>query len=91
MNVQNVRLGRPQLSSASRHSKLRRRKLRLAAIGLLALFAFALIWLVTETLRGLLTGAHIGTHAVIAVAWSVGIAAASYLWATRLYTQRQPR
>ena len=115
----------------------------LAAIGLLALFAFALIWLatalglaaksvetacntpmiltllpflgsalvptttmpgglrqfatyqpftpVTETLRGLLTGTHIGTQAMIAIAWSVGIALASYLWATRLYKQRQPR
>ena len=46
---------------------------------------------VTETLRGLLTGTHIGTHAIIAIAWSVGIAAASYLWAIRLYRQRQPR
>jgi ABC-2 type transport system permease protein len=115
----------------------------LAAIGLLALFAFALIWLatalglaaksvetasntpmiltllpflgsalvptatmpeglrqfatyqpftpVTETLRGLLTGTHIGSHAIVAIAWSVGIAAASYLWAIRLYKQRQPR
>ena len=115
----------------------------LAAIGLLALFAFGLIWLatalglaaksvetasntpmfltllpclgsgfvptatmpvglrpfaiyqpftpVTETLRGLLTGTHIGTHAIAAIAWSVGIAAASYLWAMHLYKQRQPR
>jgi ABC-2 type transport system permease protein len=115
----------------------------LAAIALLALFAFALIWLavalglvaksvetasntpmfltllpflgssfvptssmpeglrqfatyqpftpVTETLRGLLTGTHIGTHAILAILWSVGIAAASYVWATRLYEQRQPR
>jgi ABC-2 type transport system permease protein len=115
----------------------------LAAIGLLALFAFALIWLatalglaaksvetasntpmiltllpflgsgfvptttmpdglrqfatyqpftpVTETLRGLLTGTHIGTHAILAIAWSVGIAAVSYLWAIRLYKHRQPR
>jgi ABC-2 type transport system permease protein len=115
----------------------------LAAIGLLALFAFALIWLavalglaaksvetasntpmfltllpflsssfvptasmpeglrqfatyqpftpVTETLRGLLTGTHIGTHAIFAILWSVGIAAGSFLWATRLYNQRQPR
>jgi ABC-2 type transport system permease protein len=115
----------------------------LAAIGVLALFAFALIWLatalglaaksvetasntpmiltllpflgsgfvpattmpdglrqfatyqpftpVTETLRGLLTGTHIGTHAIVTIAWSVGIAAASYLWAIRLYQQRQPR
>jgi ABC-2 type transport system permease protein len=46
---------------------------------------------VTETLRGLLTGTHIGTHAILAIAWSVGIAAASYLWAIRLYKRRQPR
>src|ERR1700691_1553873 len=110
----------------------------LAAIGLLALFAFALIWMatalglaaksvetasntpmiltllpflgsalvptatmpeglrqfatyqpftpVTETLRGLLTGTGIGTNAIVAVAWSVGIALASYLWALHRYT-----
>ena len=115
----------------------------LGAIGLLALFAFALIWLatalglaaksvetasntpmfltllpflgsgfvptttmpdglrqfatyqpftpVTETLRGLLTGTQVGTHAIVAVAWSVAIAATSYLWATRLYQRRQPK
>ena len=115
----------------------------LGAIGLLALFAFALIWLatalglaaksvetasntpmfltllpflgsgfvptatmpdglrqfanyqpftpVTETLRGLLTGTHIGAHAIVAIAWSVAIAVASYLWASRLYERRQPR
>jgi ABC-2 type transport system permease protein len=113
----------------------------LAAIGLLALFAFALIWLATalglaarsvetasntpmfltllpflgsgfvllasmptglrefaryqpftpatETLRGLLTGTPIGTNAVLAVAWSVGIALASYLWARHLYAHRR--
>jgi ABC-2 type transport system permease protein len=112
-----------------------------AAIGLLVLFAFALIWLATalglaagsvetasntpmfltllpflgsgfvvlatmptglrqfaeyqpftpatETLRGLLTGTPIGNNAVIAVAWSVGIALTSYLWARRLYTARR--
>jgi ABC-2 type transport system permease protein len=43
---------------------------------------------VTETLRGLLTGTPIGTNAVLAVAWSVGIALASYLWARRLYATR---
>jgi ABC-2 type transport system permease protein len=115
----------------------------LAAVGLIALFAFALIWLatalglaaksvetasntpmfltllpflgsgfvpagtmpdglrqfatyqpftpVTETLRGLLTGTHIGSHAVLAIAWSVAIAAGSYAWAMRLYTRRAPR
>ena len=45
---------------------------------------------VTETVRGLLTGTHIGTHAIAAIAWSIGIALASYLWAVRLYTHRQP-
>jgi ABC-2 type transport system permease protein len=43
----------------------------------------------TETLRGLLTGTPIGSNAIIAVAWSVGIALASYLWARHLYTQRR--
>jgi ABC-2 type transport system permease protein len=113
----------------------------LGAIGLLTLFAFALIWLatalglaaksvetasntpmfltllpflgsgfvvlatlpagleqfaryqpftpVTETLRGLLTGTPIGANAVIAVAWSAGIALVSYLWARHLYTRRR--
>jgi ABC-2 type transport system permease protein len=115
----------------------------LAAIGVLALFALALIWLatalglaaksvetasntpmfltllpflgsgfvptasmpeglrqfatyqpftpVTETLRGLLTGTHIGGNAIAAIAWSVGIALASYLWASHLYNQRRAR
>jgi ABC-2 type transport system permease protein len=114
----------------------------LAAAGLIALFAFALIWLaaalglaaksvetasntpmfltllpflsssfvpvssmpeglrqfaeyqpftpVIETLRGLLTGTHIGSNAVGAIAWSVGIAVCSYLWAIRLYQRREP-
>ena len=113
----------------------------LAAIGLLALFALALIWLatalglaaksvetasntpmfltflpflgsgfvptatmptglrqfaqyqpftpITETLRGLLAGTPIGTNAVAAAAWSVGIALASYLWARHLYARRR--
>ena len=113
----------------------------LAAVGLLTLFAFALIWLatalglaaksvetasntpmfltflpflgsgfvptatmptglrqfahyqpftpITETLRGLLTGTPIGTNAAPAVAWSVGIALASYLWARHLYARRR--
>jgi ABC-2 type transport system permease protein len=113
----------------------------LAAIGVLALFSFALIWLATalglaaksvetasntpmfltllpflgsgfvlvasmptgleqfaryqpftpttETLRGLLTGTPIGSNAVIAVAWSLGIALASSVWARHLYTHRR--
>ncbi len=115
----------------------------LAAIGVLALFTFALIWLatalglaaksvetasntpmfltllpflgsgfvpaatmpaglrqfatyqpftpVTETVRGLLTGTQIGGNAVGAIAWSVGIAMASYLWAKHLYNDRRAR
>jgi ABC-2 type transport system permease protein len=43
----------------------------------------------TETLRGLLTGTPIGSNAVITVAWSVGIALASYVWARHLYTHRR--
>jgi ABC-2 type transport system permease protein len=46
---------------------------------------------VTETVRGLLTGTHIGSQGILALAWSVGIAAASYLWALRLYERRRPR
>jgi ABC-2 type transport system permease protein len=46
---------------------------------------------VTETVRGLLTGTAIGYNAIGAVAWSIGIALASYLWAIHLYTHRQPR
>jgi ABC-2 type transport system permease protein len=113
----------------------------LAAVGLLVLFAFALIWLatalglaaksvetasntpmfltflpflgsgfvlvatlpagleqfaryqpftpVTDTLRGLLTGSPLGANAVAAVAWSVGIAVLSFLWARRLYVGRR--
>ncbi len=44
---------------------------------------------VTETLRGLLTGTPIGANAVAAVAWSLGIALVSYLWAKRLYANRR--
>ena len=42
---------------------------------------------VTETLRGLLTGTHIGANGIEAVAWSVAIALGSYLWARRLYAR----
>ncbi len=112
-----------------------------AAIGILALFAFALTWLAValglaaksvetasnspmilllllfrssgfvptatmpaglrqfaeyqpftpdaDSVRGLLTGAAIGDHAIAAVAWSIGIAVVAYLWATRLYNRRR--
>lgn len=44
---------------------------------------------VTQTIRGLLTGGPIGAHAIAAVAWSVGIALACYLWSIRLYDRRR--
>ena len=44
---------------------------------------------VADTTRGLLTNAAIGDHAVAAIAWSIGIAVAGYLWATRLYNRRR--
>ncbi len=43
---------------------------------------------VTQTVRGLLNGGPIGTHAIAAVAWSVAIALACYLWSIRLYNRR---
>jgi ABC-2 type transport system permease protein len=46
---------------------------------------------ITETVRGLLTGTGIGTEAIAAVAWSVGIAVLSYLWARHLYEHHAPR
>jgi ABC-2 type transport system permease protein len=113
----------------------------LAAAGVLALFAFALIWLsaalglaaksvetasntpmfltllpflssgfvptatlpaglrqfaeyepftpATQAVRGLLTGGPVAGHAIAAIAWSAGIALASYLWAVRLYSRRR--
>jgi ABC-2 type transport system permease protein len=44
---------------------------------------------VTQTVRGLLTGGPVGTHAIAAIAWSVGITLVSYLWALNLYNQRR--
>jgi ABC-2 type transport system permease protein len=46
---------------------------------------------VIETLRGLLTGTPIGGNASAAIAWSAGIATASYLWARHLYNHRHAR
>jgi ABC-2 type transport system permease protein len=42
-----------------------------------------------DTTRGLLTGGGVGNQAVVAVAWSIGIAVVSYVWATRLYNGRR--
>jgi ABC-2 type transport system permease protein len=113
----------------------------LAAIGILLLFAFALIWLavalglaaksvetasntpmflmllpllgsgfvpirtlpvglrqfaeyqpstpVADTVRGLISGGQIGDYALVAIAWSIGIAVLSYVWAIRLYNHRR--
>ena len=44
---------------------------------------------VTQTVRGLLTDNPIGTHAIVAVAWSAGIAIACYFWAVRLCNRRR--
>jgi len=44
---------------------------------------------VTDTVRGLLRGGAVGSHAVVGLAWSAGIALVSYLWATRLYDHRR--
>jgi ABC-2 type transport system permease protein len=44
---------------------------------------------IIETLRALLTGAPVGNHAVVAVAWCAGIALIGYGWAKRLYN-REP-
>ncbi|MBF6328943.1 ABC transporter permease [Nocardia transvalensis] len=43
---------------------------------------------ITETLRGLLMGSEIGTNAIVAVAWCLGIALVGYLWATRSFRRK---
>jgi ABC-2 type transport system permease protein len=44
---------------------------------------------VVDTVRSLLSHGTVGSQALAAVAWSVGIAVASYLWAVRLYDRRR--
>ena len=44
---------------------------------------------VTQAVRGLLSGTGAGTYAIAAIAWSVGIALAGYLWARHLYNCRR--
>jgi ABC-2 type transport system permease protein len=46
---------------------------------------------VTQAVRDLLTGSRVGANAIAAIAWSVGIALASYLWAKHLYNHRRAR
>ena len=42
---------------------------------------------VINTVRGLLVGGPIGHDALLAIGWSVAIAAASYLWARKLFSR----
>ena len=44
---------------------------------------------VTQTVRGPLVGGPVSNHAVAAIAWSIGIAVACYLWSVRLYNRRR--
>jgi ABC-2 type transport system permease protein len=46
---------------------------------------------ITETLRGLLMGAAIGSNAIIAIAWCAGIALLGYLWARNLFIRHPVR
>ncbi len=43
----------------------------------------------TETVRGLLSDAAVGGHAIAVIAWSIGIGVVSYLWAISLYNRRR--
>jgi ABC-2 type transport system permease protein len=42
---------------------------------------------VIETVRGLLLGTPIGNSAILALAWSAGIALVGYLWSRKLYSR----
>jgi len=46
---------------------------------------------VTDSVRNLLLGGPVADHAIAAVAWSLGIAIAAYLWSVRLYDRRPIR
>jgi ABC-2 type transport system permease protein len=43
---------------------------------------------VTTAVRGLLLGGAVGDNAVIAIAWSAGVAMGAYLWARHVYSTR---
>jgi len=43
---------------------------------------------ITDTLRNLLAGHHVGSTGIVAVVWCVAITAAAYLWARHLYNRR---
>ncbi len=42
-----------------------------------------------QAIRGLLVGGPVLSHAIAAIAWSVAITLASYLWSIRLYNRRR--
>jgi ABC-2 type transport system permease protein len=46
---------------------------------------------ITDTLRSLLGGEHVGGKGVVAVAWCLAIAAAGFVWARFLYNRRPAR
>ena len=43
---------------------------------------------ITNTVRSLLAGHHVGTTGITAIAWCLAITAAAYLWARHLYNRR---
>jgi ABC-2 type transport system permease protein len=46
---------------------------------------------ITDTLRGLLRGEHVGTSAITAITWCAAITVIAYLWAQYLYDRRPIR
>ena len=44
---------------------------------------------IIQTLRGLLTGTPIGSDAIVAVAWCLGLSVLGYLWARSLYNRNR--
>ena len=43
---------------------------------------------ITDTVRNLLAGEHVGSTGIVAIAWALAITAAAYLWARHLYNRR---
>jgi ABC-2 type transport system permease protein len=43
---------------------------------------------ITDTVRSLLAGHHVGTTGITAIVWCLAITAAAYLWARHLYNRR---
>ena len=46
---------------------------------------------ITDTVRSLLAGRHVGSTGFAAIAWCLAISAAAYLWARHLYNRRPAR